>query len=75
MGGVRVELRAADYESGQGHFYKGLIGQRFPRSFMYSDGGGLSTDSIESEDSVISTPSLTNYHRKSPPSSDVYGKS
>ncbi len=45
----------------------GLIGQRFPRSFVNSAGCDSSIDSIESIDSVIFTPSITNYHSQRPP--------
>ena len=47
--------------------YKGLIGQRFPRSFVISGACNFSMDSIESTESVISGLSITHYHSEGTP--------
>lgn len=51
----------------QGYLYKGLIGLRFTRSFMNSGTCDLSIETMESVKSVISVPSITNYHSKGTP--------
>lgn len=67
--GQQTPNRPADEEPDHGHFYKGLIGWWFPRSFMISGACDLSIDSMKSMIFVISTPSIKNYHGKGPPSS------
>jgi len=48
-------------------FTTGLISQRFSRSFVTSGVCDFSTDFIESIESVISCPSIRNYHIEGPP--------